>query len=246
MSRGLPYDSDEGRSYAAAITALMCAQAYLTSARLAACKGPFAGYERNREPFLSVMRKHQTHAEGIDSRRVDPELLSAARRTWADALAQGQQHGYRNSQSTVLAPTGTIAFMMDCDTTGIEPDLALVKYKKLVGGGMFKIVNNTVPLALKKLGYDLEAIQRIVDYVNENDTIEGAPSARLRLRVQALEGPALDPLHGARQDDGGDAAVHLRRHLQDRQHARRDHRRGDRAELPGSLEDGAQGDRHLP
>ncbi len=178
MSRGLPYDSDEGRSYAATITALMCGQAYASSAKMAANNGPFAGYERNREPFLAVMRKHQAHAEGIDAEAVPQELAAGARRAWADALALGQQYGYRNAQATVLAPTGTIAFMMDCDTTGIEPDLALVKYKKLVGGGLFKIVNNTVPLSLKKLGYDHEAIQRIVDFINDNDTIEGAPDLK--------------------------------------------------------------------
>jgi ribonucleoside-diphosphate reductase alpha chain len=178
MSRGMPYDSDEGRAYAAAVTALMCGQAYATSARIAAHNGPFQGYLINREPFLAVMRKHQAHAEGIDAELLPQELHAAARQSWADALTFGQEHGYRNSQATVLAPTGTIAFMMDCDTTGIEPDLALVKYKKLVGGGLFKIVNNTVPQALKKLGYDFDTIQRIVDFINENDTIEGAPDLK--------------------------------------------------------------------
>ncbi len=178
MSLGLPYDSDEGRAYAAAVTALMTGQAYATSARIAAAKGPFPAYEGNREPFLAVMRKHQAHLEGIDPQRVPEALLAGARRAWEEALALGTRFGYRNAQASVLAPTGTIAFMMDCDTTGIEPDLALVKYKKLVGGGMFKIVNNTVPLALKQLGYDREQIQRILDYVNERDTIEGAPGLR--------------------------------------------------------------------
>jgi len=175
MSRSLPYDSDGGRAYAAAVTALMCGHAYATSAKIAAHNGPFAGYERNREPFLAAMRKHQSHANGIDPDLVPSDLLSAARGAWADVVTLGTDHGFRNAQATVLAPTGTIAFMMDCDTTGIEPDLALVKYKKLVGGGLFKIVNNTVPLALKKLGYDLPEIQTIVDYINEHDTIEGAP-----------------------------------------------------------------------
>jgi ribonucleoside-diphosphate reductase alpha chain len=178
MSRGLPYDSDAGRSYAAAITALMCGEAYATSARIAAHKQPFNGYERNREPFLAVMRKHQAHADGIDSKLVPSDLLSAARGSWADTVTLGTEHGFRNGQATVLAPTGTIAFMMDCDTTGIEPDISLVKYKKLVGGGMFKIVNNTVPLALKKLGYAHDEIQKIVDFINENDTIEGAPGLK--------------------------------------------------------------------
>ena len=159
MARGLPYDSDEGRAYSAAITALMCGHAYATSAKIAARNGPFPGYERNREPFLAVMRKHQAHANGVDPEFVPSDLLSAARGAWADVVTLGTEHGFRNAQATVLAPTGTIAFMMDCDTTGIEPDLALVKYKKLVGGGLFKIVNNTVPLALKKLGYDHQTIQ---------------------------------------------------------------------------------------
>ncbi len=178
MSRGLPYDSDEGRSYAAAITSLMCGEAYNTSAKIAAHNGPFAGYARNREPFLGVMRKHQEASNGIDAERVPGDLLTAARSCWADAVTHGTEYGYRNAQATVLAPTGTIAFMMDCDTTGIEPDLALVKYKKLVGGGLFKIVNNTVPLALKKLGYVREDIQAIVDYINENNTVEGCPELK--------------------------------------------------------------------
>jgi ribonucleoside-diphosphate reductase alpha chain len=178
MSRGLPYDSDAGRAYAAAITSLMCGEAYATSARISAHKQPFAGYERNREPFLAVMRKHQAHADGIDGKLVPNDLLSASRSSWADVVTLGTEHGFRNGQATVLAPTGTIAFMMDCDTTGIEPDISLVKYKKLVGGGLFKIVNNTVPLALKKLGYAHDEIQAIVDFVNANDTIEGAPGLK--------------------------------------------------------------------
>lgn len=173
MSRGLPYDDDAGRHYAAAITALMCGESYCQSARIAAKSGPFMGFTRNREPFLQVMRKHQSHADGIDSEAVPSDLLSAARGAWADAVTLGTKHGFKNAQSTVLAPTGTIAFMMDCDTTGIEPDLALVKYKKLVGGGLFKIVNRSVPLALKTLGYERETIQEIVDYVDEQGTIEG-------------------------------------------------------------------------
>ena len=178
MSRGLPYDSDTGRAYAATITALMCGEAYATSARIAAHKQPFAGYERNREPFLGVMRKHQAHVDGIDRKLVPQDLLSAASGSWADVVTLGTEYGFKNGQATVLAPTGTIAFMMDCDTTGIEPDISLIKYKKLVGGGLFKIVNNTVPLALKKLGYAHDDIQRIVDYINDNDTIEGAPGLK--------------------------------------------------------------------
>ncbi len=196
MSRGLPYDSDAGRAYAAAITALLCGHAYATSSLAAAKTGPFPGYERNREPFLAVMRKHQAHADGIDPSLVPPDLLSAARGSWADAVTLGTEYGFRNAQATVLAPTGTIAFMMDCDTTGIEPDLALVKYKKLVGGGSFKIVNNTVPLALRKLGYGHDAIQRILDDVNANDTIEGAPD--LEAEHLSVFDCALTPSHGSR------------------------------------------------
>ena len=199
MSHGLAYDSDEGRSYAAAITALMCGHAYATSARIAAHNGPFPGYERNREPFLAVMRKHQAHANGIDADQVPAELLDSAQQSWAEALSLGEQYGYRNAQATVLAPTGTIAFMMDCDTTGIEPDLALVKYKKLVGGGLFKIVNNTVPLALNKLGYEHSAIQQIVDYINEHDTIEGAPD--LMEEHLAIFDCAFKPTNGERSID---------------------------------------------
>jgi ribonucleoside-diphosphate reductase alpha chain len=178
MSRGLPYDSDEGRSYTAAITALMCGEAYAQSGRIAARSGSFPAFHRNREPFLGVIRKHQSATENIDAETVPDELLSSARSAWADAITIGSEYGYRNAQTTVLAPTGTIAFMMDCDTTGIEPDLALVKYKKLVGGGLFKIVNNSVPLSLKNLGYSFEEIQRIVDYIDEHDMIEGCPELK--------------------------------------------------------------------
>jgi len=204
MARGLPYDSDAGRSYAAAITALMCGQAYANSAHLAARVGTFPGYERNREPFLAVMRKHQAHADGIDPRLVPSDLLSAARSAWADVVTLGAEYGFRNAQATVLAPTGTIAFMMDCDTTGIEPDLALVKYKKLVGGGVFKIVNNTVPLALKKLGYEHDGIQRILDYVNDRDTIEGAPD---------LKGEHLPVFDCAFRPANGERSIHYMGHV---------------------------------
>src|SRR5262249_51504911 len=175
MSLGLPYDSDAGREYAAAVTALLCGEAYVQSGRIAAALGPYAGYERNRDPQLRVIEKHRSHAYKLDSSRVPLELLAAAREVWDEALAGGRQHGVRNSQVTVLAPTGTIAFMMDCDTTGVEPDIALVKYKKLVGGGMLKIVNTTVPRALKRVGYESKEMQAIVEYIDEHDTIEGAP-----------------------------------------------------------------------
>ncbi|HEX2163060.1 MAG TPA: vitamin B12-dependent ribonucleotide reductase [Thermoanaerobaculia bacterium] len=175
MARGVPYDSDAGRDYAAAVTALMSGTAYAQSARLAEAQGPFAGYEENREPMLRVMRKHRDATREIDSAHVPLELLRAAKASWDEVVELGSEHGLRNSQISVLAPTGTIAFMMDCDTTGVEPDIALVKYKKLVGGGMIKLVNQTVPLALQRLGYDKDEVQAIVEYVDENDTIEGAP-----------------------------------------------------------------------
>ena len=151
MSRGLPYDSDAGRDYAAALTALMTGEAYAQSARIARdCGGPFSGYEKNREPFLRVMRKHRDAMRDVNARNVPSDLYSAAKASWDDAVELGEQFGYRNAQATVLAPTGTIGFMMDCDTTGVEPDIALVKYKKLVGGGLMKIVNQTVPMALQQ------------------------------------------------------------------------------------------------
>ncbi len=203
MASGLPYDSDAGRDSAAAITAIMCGEAYLQSSKMAelcepidaitgkarhaveaaaeagratqagACPGWFA----NREPFLDVIRMHRASVNNIDSAALPAisALKKSAEETWDAALAHGERHGYRNSQVTVLAPTGTIGFMMDCDTTGIEPDLALVKYKKLVGGGMIKIVNNTVPTALFKLGYTPEQTNAIVSYVDATGTIEGAP-----------------------------------------------------------------------
>jgi ribonucleoside-diphosphate reductase alpha chain len=175
MARGLPYDSDSGRDYAAAITALMTGASYAQSARIAEAMGPFDEFETNREPMLRVMRKHRDAVKTIDSSHVPMDLLQAAKRSWDEVVQLGGEHGLRNSQISVLAPTGTIAFMMDCDTTGVEPDIALVKYKKLVGGGMIKIVNNTVPAALKRLGYDKDEIRAIVEFIDEADTIEGAP-----------------------------------------------------------------------
>jgi ribonucleoside-diphosphate reductase alpha chain len=178
MSLGLPYDSDSGREFAAAVTALMCGQAYRQSAVIAEVLGPYEGFAPNRDPQVHVIDKHRGYAHKLDSALVPLDLLAAARDAWDSALAEAKQHGVRNSQVTVLAPTGTIAFMMDCDTTGVEPDIALVKYKKLVGGGVLKIVNNTVPRALKRLGYDSKEIQEIVEYLDENETIEDAPPLR--------------------------------------------------------------------
>ncbi len=179
MSRGLPYDSDAGRSYAAAITALMTGEAYAQSARVARDHGgPFEGYAKNREPFLRVMRKHRAALKDVERAHVPEDLLAGAQAAWDEAVELGEQHGYRNAQATVLAPTGTIGFMMDCDTTGVEPDIALVKYKKLVGGGLMKIVNGTVPMALRRLGYDADQIGEIVAYIDEHETIEGAPHVK--------------------------------------------------------------------
>lgn len=175
MSLGIPYDSETGRDYSAAVTALMCGQAYKQSALIAREMGPFRGYEINRNAMLAVIKKHGIHADKINDRNVPSNLLTAARKVWDDAYAIGKEYGIRNSQATVLAPTGTIGFMMDCDTTGVEPDIALVKYKKLVGGGLLKIVNHTVPLALKNLGYDDEQIEHIVAFLDKNETIENAP-----------------------------------------------------------------------
>jgi ribonucleoside-diphosphate reductase alpha chain len=179
MSRGLPYDSDTGRDYAASLTALMTGEAYAQSSRIARdCGGPFSGYEKNSAPFLRVMRKHREALRDVNPRNVPSELYAAAKTSWDDAVELGEQFGYRNAQATVLAPTGTIGFMMDCDTTGVEPDIALVKYKKLVGGGLMKIVNQTVPMALRRLGYTPAQVDAIVDYIDKNETIEGAPGLK--------------------------------------------------------------------
>src|ERR1700678_580855 len=204
MAAGLPYDSDAGRDYAACVTAIMCGQAYLQSSRIAElCPalvpateptkkglaetnlgsnvmpgGACPGWYINREPFLDVIRMNRASGNNINKNNVPPLLYEASKQAWDEALAQGEKHGYRNSQVTVLAPTGTIGFMMDCDTTGVEPDLALVKYKKLVGGGMIKIVNNTVPTALFKLGYNHDQADAIVSYIDATGTIEGAPHVK--------------------------------------------------------------------
>jgi len=178
MSLGVPYDSDAGRAYAGAVTALMTGEGYRQSALIAKTIGPFEGYEVNRDPMLGVIRKHRAHVDRIESELIPACLVESARKVWDDALTIGGEYGYRNSQISVLAPTGTIGFMMDCDTTGVEPDIALVKYKKLVGGGYLKIVNNTVPLALRTLGYSDSQIDEIVKYIDANGTIEGAPNLK--------------------------------------------------------------------
>ena len=205
MSRGLPYDSDGGRDMAAAITAVMTGEAYAQSARVARDHGgPFEGYEKNREPFLRVMRKHRNAIKAIDRTNVPKDLYDGARAAWDDAVEIGEQHGFRNAQATVLAPTGTIGFMMDCDTTGVEPDIALVKYKKLVGGGLMKIVNGTVPMALDKLGYSAQQIKEIVAYIDEHETIEGAP------HITTDDLPVFDCAFKALK---GDRSIHYMGHI---------------------------------
>ncbi|HZM64100.1 MAG TPA: hypothetical protein VFB59_03125, partial [Candidatus Saccharimonadales bacterium] len=171
----LPYDSDEGRAIAAAVTALMTGHAYATSAKMAQRVGPFAGYRKDREAMLGVLRMHRAEVSNIDASLVSEELLSAAAGAWDEAVELGELYGIRNSQASVLAPTGTIGLMMDCDTTGVEPDFALVKHKNLVGGGSMAIVNQTVPRALKTLGYTKEQIDEIVAYIFEHGSITGAP-----------------------------------------------------------------------
>ena len=204
MASGLPYDSDEGRNLAGTLTSLMCGHAYLTSAEIAGAMGPFARYRMNRKSFLEVIGMHKDAAEVLSDTGVQEDLHTAARESWAAALAAGTRHGYKNAQVTVLAPTGTIAFMMDCDTTGVEPDIALVKYKKLVGGGFLKIVNRTVPMALEKLGYDEEARQAIVEYIDEKETIEGAPG---------LEDEHLPIFDCAFRSENGERSIHWMGHV---------------------------------
>ena len=197
MSRGLPYDSDGGRDYAGAITALMHGAAYAESSRVARDHGgPFTGYDKNKEPMMRVMRKHRAAIKDIDKTNVPKDLLEAAKNVWDEVIEMGEQHGFRNAQATVLAPTGTIGFMMDCDTTGVEPDIALVKYKKLVGGGMMKIVNQTVPMALKKLGYSQAQITDVINYIDEHETIEGAP--HVKEPHLAVFDCAFKPMRGSR------------------------------------------------
>jgi ribonucleoside-diphosphate reductase alpha chain len=206
MNRGLAYDSAEGQAYAGAITSVMTAEAYSQSAIIARDHGgPFAEYRKNEEPFLRVIQKHRDAAHAIpDKAGVPSDLHRAARDIWDNTLELGKAHGYRNAQTTLLAPTGTIAFMMDCDTTGIEPDIALVKYKKLVGEGFLKIVNQTVPGALRKLGYTPDQVDAIVAYVNERETIEGAPE--LRPEHLSVFDCAFKPMNGTR-------SIHYMGHL---------------------------------
>ncbi len=204
MYQGIPYDSDRGRDTAAAITAIMTGEAYQQSARVASHLGPFEGFAMNRTPMLEVMEMHADAVDQIDPSRVQPGLCQMAREVWRETVELGKIHGYRNGQASVLAPTGTIGLMMDCDTTGVEPDLALVKYKKLVGGGLMKIVNQTVPHALERLGYPAHEVSAIVEHVHEKGHIEGAPY----LREEHL--PVFDC---AVQAPGGSRSIHYKGHV---------------------------------
>ena len=195
MARGLPYDSDGGRAWAGAITALMTGHAYRTSAQIAAHTGPFAGYEPNADAMLRVIRKHRAAADEIDGDLVPEALLSAAKNAWDEAVSLGERNGFRNAQATVLAPTGTIGLMMDCDTTGIEPELALVKTKKLVGGGTMRFANGTVPRALEKLGYAPEQVQDIVAYVTENNSVADAPHLKQEHYAVFDTAMGAEPIH---------------------------------------------------
>jgi len=196
MSLGLAYDSNEGRQWAALLTSLMSAQAYRSSARLAQALGPFRGFRLNRKSMLKVINKHALAAQGHDFNAIPLELADRARNLWKEALAAGEKSGFRNAQTTVIAPTGTISFMMDCDTTGIEPDIALVKYKKLSGGGMLEIVNKSVPRALRALNYSDEIIVQITKYIEEHNTIEGAQF--LKPEHLAVFDCAFQPTNGTR------------------------------------------------
>jgi len=178
MAQGMPYDSEEGRNFAAAVSALMSGHAYAISAQISERLGPFTGHKLNEKHFLNVIGMHRAHAYKIGQAGVQKSILESARKSWDEALSLGERHGFKNAQISVIAPTGTIAFMMDCDTTGIEPDIALVKYKWLVGGGVIKIVNNTVKEALGQLGYDEAAVRDIITHLEKNDTIEGAPGLK--------------------------------------------------------------------
>jgi ribonucleoside-diphosphate reductase alpha chain len=198
MVKGLPYDSDEARALAGAITAILTGQAYRTSALIAEHKGPFAGYASNREPMMRVMAKHRDAAYAIDPAHCPADLLAAAQAAWDECLKAGEQHGFRNAQSTVLAPTGTIGLLMDCDTTGVEPDFALVKFKKLAGGGYFKIVNESVPRALRALGYDEKQIQDIIIYVRGTQSLSGVPHVnRDTLRDRGLTAAEIERVERA-------------------------------------------------
>ncbi len=249
MARGLPYDSDEGRAYAAAITALMTGRAYRKSAEIAARMGPFSEYERNRQPMVRVIEKHRAAVGNIEDREtIADDLVDAARGSWDEALELGRSHGYRNAQATVLAPTGTISFLMDCDTTGVEPDFSLVKTKRLVGGGELTMVNGTVPLALQVLGYSQAEGEAIVAHIAERNTVVGAPAIKpehLAVFDCAMGDRAIDynghvSMMGAVQPFISGAISKTANMPESATRRRR------REALPRLLEDGRQGARDLP
>src|SRR3989441_8629020 len=196
MAQGMPYDSEEGRNFAAAVSALMSGHAYAISAQISERLGPFTGHKLNEKHFLNVIGMHRAHAYKIGQAGVQKSILESARKSWDEALSLGERHGFKNAQIHVISPTGTIAFMMDCDTTGIEPDIALVKYKWLVGGGVIKIVNNTVKEALGQLGYDEAAVRDIIRHLEKNNTIEGAPG--LKAQHLPIFDCAFKPSNGSR------------------------------------------------
>ena len=245
MAQGLPYDSDEGRAWAASITALMTGHAYATSSRIAARMGPFAGYHADSEAMLNVLRMHRAEVAKVDEEVVPPELLSAAQEAWDEAVEASEQFGVRNSQASVLAPTGTIALLMDCDTTGIEPDLSLVKTKKLVGGGTMSIVNQTVPRALTQLGYSPAQVDDIVTYIDEHKSIVGAPhlsSAHLPVFACSMGDNTIHYLGHVRMMAAVQPFISGADH-QDDQHSRGRECRGRRAGPSRCLEDGIEGGR---
>ena len=248
MALGLPYDDPNGRAWAAAITSLMTGHAYATSARIASRMGPFAGFADNEEHMLRVLRLHRDAAAEIDEELVPAELLSAAQLAWDEAVAGGEEFGVRNSQASVLAPTGTIGLMMDCDTTGIEPDLGLVKMKKLVGGGTMSIVNQTVPRALRRLGYSAQQIDEIIAYIDEHKSILGAPHLTAEhLPVFACSmGDNVIHYEGHVRMMGAVQPFISRRHLEDGQHARGGHGRRRRGAAPAVVGARPEGGGHLP
>ena len=249
MATGHAYDSDGGRAIAAAITSLMTASAYKTSAELAKVVGPYDGYERNATAHKRVMRMHADASAKVKAvAKFDQDILDLANKTWQEGLRLGEANGYRNAQASLLAPTGTIGFMMDCDTTGIEPDLALVKFKKLVGGGSMQIVNQTVPRALKNLGYQPEQVEAITEYIAEHGHVVNAPGLRpehYEVFDCAMGERSISPMGHVRMM-AAVAAVPVRLDLQDGQHAGRRHRRGRRGDLLRGLEARPQGPGHLP
>jgi len=252
MSMGIPYDSDQGRDFAGAITAVMCGQAYATSSRIAAeSTGPFEGYAVNEQPFLEVIRMHRDSVSRINRHNIPTALYQGAQQCWTTLTNPAGATDTATPRWTVIAPTGTIGFMMDCDTTGIEPDLALVKYKKLVGGGLIKIVNNTVPAALIKLGYSPEQVEAIVSHIDSTGTIEGAP--QLKPEHLAVFDCSFRPQNGTR-------SIHYMGHVrmmaavqpfisgaifEDHQHARGMHRGRNHERLHRELEARHQSGGHL-